>query len=356
MGDVAISGSTVARVLACPGSYWLSKKVPDVERDYATEGTIAHKVAELYALGKRKEAAAVPGCTAEMLRAAADWVDLLSAYDLIDLDIERPLKADAGFFMVTGKPDACGVLADGRVFVADFKYGQGVRVEAQGNKQLLTYAALYQWRSGAADPVGAVITIHQPNIGGVSIWDASPEDVNALIGDVTEVGNMLATSKEASVPRAVGEHCRFCPASGMCPEQLAALKDVIAVEPLTPEQLAEAYALIPAARIAINRLEERMLESVKAGEQPGFKMVAGRGSRNWVDAEAAIAELESLGLPRDELVTESVASVAQAEKVAKAMGVKIPEALVVKSSGKPTVAPVTDKRPGISAGDEFNEV
>ena len=88
---------------------------------------------------------------------------------------------------------------------------------------------------------------------------------------------------------------------------------------------------------------------------PGFKLVEGRGSRQWGDPDAA-AKLLKPKL-KDKTFERKLISVAQAEKELKNAAVspkfkKHLDSLIVRSQGKPVLAPESDKRPALSNGTE----
>ncbi|KAK1548903.1 hypothetical protein Q3G72_003266 [Acer saccharum] len=95
---------------------------------------------------------------------------------------------------------------------------------------------------------------------------------------------------------------------------------------------------------------------------PGWKLVTGKaGSRSWNDAEAARAKLKGMRLRDDVMYDFTLISPTTAEKL-RADGVIKPKQwtalqdLISRSSGKPSVAPASDKRPALDIGkveDDF---
>ena len=94
---------------------------------------------------------------------------------------------------------------------------------------------------------------------------------------------------------------------------------------------------------------------------PGWKAVEGRGSRSFDDQDAAFKVLMDHGIAEAVLYERVPLTLAKAEKI---VGKKEFEALVgshiVKSPGKPTLAPEKDKREAISlvpkAADLFEDL
>lgn len=85
---------------------------------------------------------------------------------------------------------------------------------------------------------------------------------------------------------------------------------------------------------------------MEGGEVPGYKVVAGRGSRSWADDLEVANILKASGYSEADITKTTVLSVAAMEtaigkkKVAELVGGHI-----LMNTGSPTIAPVTDKRP-----------
>lgn len=139
-----------------------------------------------------------------------------------------------------------------------------------------------------------------------------------------------------------GEHCRWCAAKPTCPMVTGAVDRALRATllridaPQISDYLAQAELLeswIDSVRV----LAYDMLENnVKV---PGFKLVAKRGIRQWVNDEAPV---ELLG---DKAYESKLISVAQAEKL---VGKKnFPSDLAVSVSSGSTLVPEDDPRPAI---------
>jgi hypothetical protein len=107
-------------------------------------------------------------------------------------------------------------------------------------------------------------------------------------------------------------------------------------------------------------LEQRARDGVKLKLH---KTVEGRSFRAFRDKNKAVERLIALGLDRDDIVTEEVASPARAEELLIAEGYKkkdIPElldGLIFKPPGKATLASIKDSRPALATkyDDAFSE-
>jgi hypothetical protein len=107
-------------------------------------------------------------------------------------------------------------------------------------------------------------------------------------------------------------------------------------------------------------VERRMLAGAPV---PGWKLVTGKaGARAWSDEEAAGAALKSMRLRDDVMYDWKLISPTTAEKLAAEGKIKPRQwerlqELITRSNGKPSVAPVTDKRPALDIGkveDDFD--
>lgn len=128
-------------------------------------------------------------------------------------------------------------------------------------------------------------------------------------------------------------------------------------ELLTPEELAEVVRRLPDFRAWLNQVEAAAMDLAKDNKLPGYKIVAGRSLRKWVDEDKAISSLYAAGLELDSLFEKKFVSVATAEKmVGKAAFREVEERLVYRTEGRPVLAPLSDKRAAINAAAEFETV
>jgi hypothetical protein len=377
--------------MACPGSINLSRQVPvPPQTDFALEGTRAHALAELalrkgvdadFFLGMKLEGGEVTEDMAAFVQVFIDvcrnyssdpatktWVE--QRFNLGSLNPPGPMFGTADFVAY----DEIGQ----ELIVIDLKYGQGVVVEAIGNKQLRYYALGAALSDEVRQlPIRTVrMGIVQPRVthpDGVVRWDTIEYD--ELIGFA---GDLLIAARATTAPDAPlnpGAHCRFCPASGVCPAQASRALEVAQQEfdvvvsdgavvslpspdVLTKDQLVAIMQRLPVLEDwagAIRATAEAMLR--RGEEVPGYKMVAKRAIRKWGSEEDAVAAAQAADLGPDEYYKEpELKSPAQLEKVMgkKTFAAKMAPHVVKVSSGH-VMVPDTDARPAValSAGDEF---
>jgi hypothetical protein len=100
---------------------------------------------------------------------------------------------------ITGEAGAQGtadavIVAGSRLHVIDLKYGRGVRVDAERNPQLILYALA---ALDTLDPLGEVtdvmLTIHQPRLEHVSSWEATADELRALLPRIRAAAHRALT-------------------------------------------------------------------------------------------------------------------------------------------------------------------
>lgn len=260
----------------------------------------------------------------------------------------------------------CIMIGGDKLLVADFKYGKGVRVEAENNPQMQIYA-LGAWKKFnlVYDIKRVVMMIIQPRLSvNPEIWEESIEDLLDFGESVKGLAQMAMAGEGEFVP---GEaQCRFCRARETCRAradyniQLAFSVALGKMPPLISDEEVGMY-LTKGADVAswLKDLEAYALRvCLDGGTIPGYKAVEGRGSREWTDQDEAFAALEKAGVPVEVMYERKPLSLAALEKVVgkKAFAEAVGE-FVVKTPGKPALKPESDKRPAITTAElAFKEV
>lgn len=381
-----LGASSAHRWMACPGSVRLCRDAPNVTSRWAAEGTVAHALAETCLregkaptefLGQAFLPAMHPDIevTEEMADAVQAYCDLIHDQMKDNPDgswIEKrfslnALNPPAPMF---GTSDAVLYFASKRrLKVDDLKYGAGVPVEAEGNPQLMMYGlgALLEIEQELNLPIDEIeLTIVQPRAphpGGIARSHVISYD------DLVAFGiELLAAAERTMAPDAPlvpGEHCRFCNAAGTCPAlfaraQEAAQADFSAApvaltkpETMTPERLGQLLAMSDDIETWIEAVRKTAYAILSTGHAvPGFKLVWKRATRRWTDEAAVVTFAEGHGIDLTEMHTTKLKTPAQLEKLLP-KGVKLPDSLVTQQSSGTTMAPESDKRPAVSAADDF---
>ena len=212
-----VGGSTAKRVINCPGSVALVAKMPpQVESKYAAEGTLLHGCVEaLMAYGTVNSIAEKFNLTddqAEKLRFCAGALDEIDPKGDMRFVTEKQVEFEGVKELegVFGNADLVGRIGD-RCIVLDWKFGDGVMVEAEENPQGLFYAAAVKktsdlyWAANGTSEVEIVI-VQPPHIRRwVTTWGRVDAFERELVAAVK-----LAQRPDA--PLAIGDWCRWCTA------------------------------------------------------------------------------------------------------------------------------------------------
>ena len=354
-----VGGSTASRVLNCPGSVALVAQMPPKpSSEYADKGTLLHDVISDL-LQSDNAVSSYLGRTYNGIELTQDMIDekitpALEALNDIDpdmaMDVEVECNVNYGDLIpgAFGSVDLIGKLGR-RTIVLDWKFGDGVVVDAENNKQLLFYAAAArrtastQWAFEDTDEVELIIV--QPPV--VRRWVTTLDTLDRFESDLTRA---VKLAQRPDAPVAAGEHCRWCAAKPICPVvngEIDRIKDN-AIKNLDAAQvgaLLEKAELFESWIKDLRALAFDLLENDKP--VPGYKLVAKRATRQWIDENEASEALLNLGLTLDEMTKAELISPAQAEKVLKKSKLALPPELVVAVSSGSTLAPESDPRPAV---------
>ena len=347
-----VGGSTAKRVINCPGSVALVQRMPpQIESKYAAEGTKLHEAIERLIDGDEP----LPQIAHEMCLDEAQQDKLrfcIQALHEIDPHMKMVFVAEARVEFegvkalqgVFGSADVVGRIGE-RAIILDWKFGDGVAVDAEENYQGLFYAAaalktsgLYEILNGTSE---VEIVIVQPPV--IRRWVTTWRRVHEFERELVEA---VKLSAKPDAPLAIGDWCRWCTAKPICPQMTGQIDRVVhaSLQTLDPEQLAKALALADQLESFIGDARKLAQERLEKGMAvPGYKLVAKRATRQWVN-EAHAAKV----LGEDFVETKPVLlSPAQAEKVLKKRGLTLPDGLVVAVSSGNTIAPQDDPRPAV---------
>jgi hypothetical protein len=361
-----VGGSTAKRVINCPGSVALVAKMPpQVENKYMAEGTMLHGCMEDLLVDDGQPAAfarlVAKHNLTEDQQAKLDYCT--RALDEIDphakmvfsQEVEVEFEGVKELEGVFGNVDLVGRMGS-RAIVLDWKFGDGVMVEAEENYQLMFYAAAAmktaktQWAFDGATEIELIIVQPFQTRRWVTTFKRIHEFERELIVAVR-------AALRSDAPTTVGDWCRFCTAKTICPSMTGAVDRVAhtALQMLDPEQLAKALTLADQLESFIGDARKLAQERLEKGMPvPGYKLVAKRATRQWADPAKAQGVLLSAGLTLADITTTEFLSPAQTEKVCKKAKVAFPTDEVVSVSSGNTIAPTSDPRPAVMVlGDQL---
>ena len=392
-----LGASSCTRWINCPASVSLGADMPNKSSKYAVEGTAAHQLAEDCLLSGRNPHSLINGGTVtlededgnqEEIDVTANMADAVFTYvaaikellSNLGLDEISPTMVEQSFHLdwideeLWGTNDFMVGLPFDTLHVWDYKHGQGIAVEAIDNDQLKYYALGALGATNANNYQDVELTIVQPRAphssGPIRSWKISVADLYKWRDEVLVPGIAATRADQPSLSN--GKHCRFCPALSVCPEvgrqalstcgitaeQAFAPSPIKLPHPdlMEPENRVHLYEFIGQFESWAKAVREDTHEKLMGGmDIPGLKLVEGRASRKWEDADDISDSVESL-LGEDGF-TRKVKTPTQIEKMLKSKGLNKNEfsGQVVTTRGK-TVALESDKRQAVSmlsAADAF---
>jgi len=354
-----VGGSTAKRVMACPGSVALVAQMPpQVENKYMAEGTALHFAIDYLVndgdaspyslLDKNFNGVALSEDHCEKLKSALALLNEVDPKEEMNFATETRVGFGDLLPGVFGSTDLIGRIGN-RAIVLDWKFGDGVIVNAEENAQLMFYAAAAMrtqesaWAFDGATEVECVII--QPPM--VRRWVTTPERIRQFERDLVQAVK-LSTLPDAQLT--VGDHCRFCTAKPICPQMTGAADRALAVklDNLDAGKISTYLKNADLLETWISSLRELALSMMESGANlPEYKLVAKRAIRQWTDEDKAKVALFALGLEESEVMETSIMSPAKVEKVLKKRKIALPADVVVAISSGNTLASVDDPRPEV---------
>lgn len=368
-----LSPSGSHRWLHCTPSAQLEATLPDTESEAAKRGTLAHEISEIKlrqlfinpqpkrnyntALNKKRKHELYEAIMEEHTDAYVDYIQRLVHAFPSPPHVAVEQRVDLTDFV----PESFGssdliVIGSGRMHVIDYKNGSGVPVEAEDNPQMKLYALGAYKAFAPWFPISEVhLAIVQPKVWDVpSEWSLSVTDLLAWGESIKPIARAAFDGSGEFVP---GSHCGFCRAKATCRARVGHLLEAGKHAPMTPPLItwAEAGQALKQAEDIVkwyNALKKLALaEALKGGNIPGWKAVEGRGSRDYVDIDAAFAHLKAQGIDEAVLYERKPLTPPQLEDALTKKTYKElleDSGLVVKRPGAPALAPDSDKRPAIT--------
>ena len=369
-----LSASSSHRWMNCTPSARLEREFADRETEAAAEGTAAHALCEhkLRRALKMRSRKPVSKYDCDEMDAYTDgYVEfVLEQLAQAKLECSDPLvlieqRLDFSCWVPEGFGTGdCLIVADKLLHIIDFKYGQGVLVEAEENPQMMLYAlgALRLFDS-LYDITEVSMSIYQPRRDNVSTWAISVDELNAWAENVLKPKAELAHKGEGDyLP---GPWCQFCKAAVKCraraEEKLQLARFEFAPPPLLSDEeiediLTKLDDLTKWASEIQAYAQDAAVNHGKAWK--GFKLVATRTNRRYTDEEAVVKAANEAGY--HDIFKKSLIPITEMEKLmSKKEFQRILGSLVEKPQGRPTLVPVTDKRPALTktgAAEEFTEI
>lgn len=429
-----LSPSSADRWTACPGSVALSEGLPEGSSYSRGEGTAAHLLmatclrrgtlpkgykgltivvdsadGDAYIVDRVDRKGLIFTVDDDMIAAVAKSVDhvraRIKAFEAAGAKVTLEVERKVSIARTTGEKGAKGTIdvliiaefpnGPTKISVEDLKYGRGVEVFAEDNKQLAIYArGVVQERPLTAEVTDVDLVIHQPRIKDApDIWSPKPEEMHAMFWRIglragvvwaalDRKGQMDTLQWQTDYLYESEKACMFCKAKAICPKLTGRVSVELAKEftDLTTASVPERNDLVKVmlpltgqlgAKMDAIPLIEDWCKAIRAAAETellagrpvaGYKLVQGRqGNRAWGDAAEAEGVLKkmrlksALKLDEDPMYERTLISPTQCEKLLASESpkrwAKVAK-LITRAEGKPSVAPITDPRPELSIAIE----
>lgn len=340
-----LSPSAAKRWMTCPGSVAAIASCPvqDTASEAAAEGTAAHALAEILL----RERIALKGQGELLKQWRSEYGDRYDANELragvmpyVDfvteawgdlggrkrarLLLEQRVHVIDGVY---GTADAVIISDKKRILhVIDLKFGRGVRVEAEGNPQLRSYALGALRDAELEQEIEEVwMTIVQPRHRGGGHISTAVMTAEDLHDWEEELIIAAGAADDPDAPRVPSEDgCRFCPAAPWCPERAAEIAEVVGLvgdrEPAeqvlsyAPSVLGQAMDVVESVEGWCKAVRRESLRQAGTEEGlPGWRLKPGRTRRS-VTEEAAQALVDFGMVDEDLAFARTPATLSKLEK------------------------------------------
>ena len=368
-----LSASSSHRWLNCSPSARLEQEFEDRETEAAAEGTAAHALCE----HKLRRALKLQSRRKPISRYDSDEMDMhTDSYVQFVLETLAEVRRHCADPLINIEqrldfscyvPDGfgtgdCIIIGDKIMHIIDFKYGQGVLVEAEHNPQMMLYAlgALCLFDS-LYDIEEVAMTIYQPRRENISTWTIPVAELKTWAEN--ELVPKARLAYEGKGEYRPGPWCTFCKAAVKCraraEEKLRLAQYEFAKPPLLTDTEIEDI---------LGKLDDltRWAEEIKTYAQDaalnhgkqwhGYKVVEGRSVRKYSNEDAVVEAANAAGY--HDIFRKTLLPITEMEKLmGKQEFQSILGGLIIKPAGKPTLVPASDKRPAITkANIDFKEI
>ena len=369
-----LSASGSHRWLNCTPSARLELEFENTTSEAAREGTAAHALCEhkLKKFLKKRSKRPVSDYNSDEMEECTDAYAefVMEQYEEAKKSCKDPVilieqKLDFSCYVPEGFGTGdCIIISDDNLHIIDFKYGQGILVEAEHNPQMMLYAlGALEIYDALYDIKEISMTIFQPRRENVSTWTISIEELKVWAEE--ELKPKAQMAYEGNGEYLPGEWCTFCKAAVKCraraEEKMKLARMEFKMPPLlTDAEIEEVLTVLPDLTKWANEITAYATEAAihHGKEWNGFKVVEGRSNRKYRDEQLVAEAAKEHGYT--DIYRKSLISMTEMQKLmGKSAFEEILGDLIYKPPGKPTLVPNTDKRPAMNvtnAENEFNEI
>ena len=366
-----LSASSAARWIACPPSARLNADKSDMPSEYAAQGTDAHALCEYKLRKALGEKARDP--TKHLASYDTEMEECAEAYCQFVMELVGQFRAESKDTMVSVEqrvdfsafvPDGFGtadtlIVSGKTVCIVDYKHGKGIEVSADHNQQMMCYAlGCVQLFDGLYDIGDVRMVIFQPRLANISEFSISKANLLAWAADTLVPAAKLAHAGEGEF--SAGAHCQFCKIKATCRKRVEYNLELARYDFEMPPTLEDAEVeavLAKADTLAawVSDIKEYALQRAIQGKQwADWKLVEGRSNRKYTDETAVAKTVKEAGFEPYE--QKLLGITAMTALLGKSKFEELLGGFIVKPQGKPTLAPMSDKRPVMNtAAEDFKE-
>ena len=367
-----LSPSSSERWISCPPSVRMSEGIEEKLSEYAAEGTAAHslceyKLHELLGYEQLDIRENLDYYNKEMEDCTEEYRNYINEL-LAEHGGRKPLmfveqRVDFSRFVKEGFGTSdCIIIDNDTIFVIDFKYGTGVKVDALNNTQMMIYAiGALEMFDGIFDISHVVMTIFQPRLNNISTFEMTKDDLYhwalAILKPAADMAYQGAGDFKC------GNHCRFCKAKANCRARAEYNLKLAQYDFKMPDTLEdiEIESLLGKMDMLIDWAEDiktyALDQAVQGKKWRGYKIVEGRSNRKYTDEKAVADKVTKAGY--DPYEKKVLGITAMSKLLGKKKFEELLSGLIEKPQGKPTLVPESDARPEMNiaanAAQDFEE-
>jgi hypothetical protein len=352
-------GSTASRTINCPAWTKLSEDMPkQVSSSFADVGTMLHNAmedillndipaSEIIGFAYKEHEVGQEHIDNKLTPAHEAFKQLCKDYKLTEYEAETTMEQSED---VGGTADFIAAGED-TVIVGDWKFGDGIIIEAEGNAQGMFYAMLarkeipdlFKGRTKLG------IAIIQPtDRSNIDVWMTDFDALDDFEKAFTQAVDLARIGKSEPNP---GGHCKWCPAITTCPAKTGLVAKMKRLQPdsLAHDQVADALDLAKAIKQWVKEIEAFAHDQMALGVKfPGWKLVQKQARNKWHDETGALDIVrKAKKLHLDECSTVTLLTPAKLRDLCKKKKIDFKkfEGYCSATSSGTTIVRHTDKRP-----------
>lgn len=369
-----LSASSSKMWMSCPPSAQLNAAANDIPSEYAKQGTAAHlwaetKVKRILGQNLKNPTDGAEYYDAEMAECTDSYAQYVSEQIekakqrcsdpivLVEQRVDFSKWVSGGF----GTADLV-IVSDDVLSIIDMKYGAGIPVDAENNSQMMCYAlGALELFDGIYDIGKISMTIFQPRRENISVYEISKAELLEWADTKLAPAAELASKGEGEFH--AGEHCRFCKVKATCRKRAEYNLELARYDFKMPDVLEDAEIEMILSKVddlvswASDIKEYALLQAVNGKQWNDWKVVEGRSNRKYTDEVLVADTVENAGF--DPYEHKILGITAMTKLLGKNKFEDLLGGFIEKPKGKPTLVPMSDKRPALSkaadAADDFKE-